>query len=348
MNNSDTVSKRKVTFIYPNRSFDAMISMMNLYGLGLENLLERDDENPDYVIAANECFMSSKFYSLLKKYMHGSRDRIFILLSRECVEPDLNVFDYATTWNRKHIYPGRIIHNVPSIYGIPPNDFTREGAAKILREAKGFCNFIYSHPSPARDNFFHMLSGYKRVDSYGKCFNNTGTESTRGSQNWYDLSIDIKKGYKFSIAMENASFSGYTSEKIITSLRAHTIPIYWGDPDITDFINPEAFINCNDYSSFNEVIEKVKEIDNNDDLWLDMVTKPLQTEEQRQKTIDSVKDYRKFFADLFSRDINTAKRRPEGTVPDVYFENFGCIELPFHAKIMRELKRIKRQIMPEK
>ncbi len=348
MNEHESAPKRKVSFIHPNRSFETMISMMNLHGSGLENSLERDDENPDYVIAANECFMSTKIYSVLKKYMQSGRNRIFIQLSRECVEPDLNVFDYATTWNRKHIYSGRIIHNVPSVHGIPQNDLTRGEAAKILQDSPGFCNFIYSHPSPVRDNFFRMLCEYKRVDSSGKCLNNTGTEPTRSAQNWYDLSIDMKKGYKFSIAMENASYSGYTSEKIITSLRAHTVPIYWGDPDAAEFINPEAFINCHDYSSFDEVIERVKEIDNNGDLWLDMVTKPFQTEEQRQKTISIFKEYQKFFIDLFSQDTSKAKRRPEGTVPDVYFENFGSINLPFHAKILRELKRIKHQIMPER
>ena len=45
--------------------------------------------------------------------------------------------------------------------------------------------------------------------------------------------LRMKKPYKFSIAFENAWYPGYTSEKIVTSMLAGTIPIYWGNPDIS-------------------------------------------------------------------------------------------------------------------
>ena len=52
--------------------------------------------------------------------------------------------------------------------------------------------------------------------------------------------------YKFSIAFENASYSGYTSEKILEAFAAGTVPIYWGDPDIAKVYNSKAFINLNE------------------------------------------------------------------------------------------------------
>ncbi len=55
---------------------------------------------------------------------------------------------------------------------------------------------------------------------------------------------------------------GYTTEKLFDCFKAGTVPIYWGNPEITRDVNPKAFINCNDYENdFDAVIERVKEID---------------------------------------------------------------------------------------
>jgi hypothetical protein len=159
----------------------------------------------------------------------------------------------------------------------------------------------------------------------------------------------MKKGYKFSIAMENSSSKGYTTEKIISSLEAHTVPIYWGDPAVTEQINPAAIINCNDYSSFDEVIERVKEIDSNDELWLDMVTQPLQTDEQRKKTLQTVSDYSASVRNIFSQDLRKARRRPIGLYSDAFRRNFtGIIGMlpPMHIRALRKMRRIAGKFIP--
>ena len=48
--------------------------------------------------------------------------------------------------------------------------------------------------------------------------------------------------YKFSIAMENSEGDGYISEKIVDSFISGTIPIYYGDYMIDEYINPKSFI----------------------------------------------------------------------------------------------------------
>ena len=101
---------------------------------------------------------------------------------------------------------------------------------------------------------------------------------------WSELSRMIKSKYKFSIASENARYKGYTSEKLLTSFEAHTVPIYWGNPYVTEEFNPEAFVNCMDYESFDEVVKRVKEIDEDDDLWAYMVSRQWQTDEQKKSS----------------------------------------------------------------
>ena len=328
--------------------------------LGNDDLHDRfvlDDDNPDYIIATDKCFGLKDDCLRLQQYLKNNEESIFIFFTRECLDPNLNLFDYAFTWNPDLVCGDRVIHNFPEMYRPANkttliNTLTREEAINRLKCSLKFCNFMYSHPSEPRDTFFRLLSEYRRVDSLGAHLNNTGTPSTRWAKDWYSLSIDMKKNYKFSIAMENASYKGYTTEKIISSLEAHTVPIYWGDPAVTDYINPKAIINCNDYSSFDEVIERVKEIDSNDDLWLDMVTQEWQTKEQRSKTIQAVADYGEAVRNIFSQDSRQARRRPIGAWYDMFRRGFtgviGIVPPPpaLHIRIWRRIRRAIGRIIP--
>ncbi len=80
----------------------------------------------------------------------------------------------------------------------------------------------------------------------------------------YESKPPFIRQYKFTIAFENESCPGYTTEKIIHALAAGSVPIYWGNPDVARLFNPSAFINCHDFSSFEEVVEKILSIDDND------------------------------------------------------------------------------------
>ena len=73
------------------------------------------------------------------------------------------------------------------------------------------------------------MNKYKRVDMGGKYNNNVGKIKNK---------ILFLKKYKFSIAMENSELDGYISEKIIDSFISGTIPIYYGDYMIDEYINP--------------------------------------------------------------------------------------------------------------
>jgi hypothetical protein len=137
----------------------------------------------------------------------------------------------------------------------------------IFSEKKKFCCFVVSNKScRQRNNFFKKLSEYKKVDSGGKYLNNIGAP--------VENKIEFIKDYKFIICFENISFPGYTTEKIIEAMKADCIPIYWGNPNISKEFNTKSFINVHEYRSFDEVIERVKQIDNNNQAYLDMINQP--------------------------------------------------------------------------
>jgi hypothetical protein len=54
--------------------------------------------------------------------------------------------------------------------------------------------------------------------------------------------------YMFSIAHENASYSGYFTEKVLDCFATGTIPIYWGDPDIGKIFNTDGIIMLDDFN----------------------------------------------------------------------------------------------------
>ena len=60
---------------------------------------------------------------------------------------------------------------------------------------------------------------------------------------------------------------GLTSEKLIEPLVAGTIPLYWGNKFVGDEFNSKTFLSYYDYESEDEFIEKIIELDNDDDLY---------------------------------------------------------------------------------
>nr|WP_257842607.1 glycosyltransferase family 10 [Helicobacter sp. 13S00477-4] len=93
---------------------------------------------------------------------------------------------------------------------------------------------MYSHSdsSKLREEFFEALSLYKKVDSAGSYRNNIGRTLPIINGDFSTSKYEFMKDYKFSIAFENSSANGYSTEKIIQAFGAQTIPIYWGDQKV--------------------------------------------------------------------------------------------------------------------
>ena len=214
-------------------------------------------EQPDYLFY-------SAFGNDYRKY-----DCVRIFCTAENLRPNFRECDYAFGFD----YP---ITN--RNYRFPSYAWRDPGCAKLkarkdidaLMQAKSkFCNFIYSNPKcKARNRFFEQLSAYQPVVSAGHFRNNTGVHLNHRAK------IDFMTPFKFSIIFENASYPGYTTEKIYDAMVANTIPIYWGNPLVNLEFNPKAFINCHDYHSFDEVIERVVEVDQSERLYRAYLAEP--------------------------------------------------------------------------
>jgi len=142
---------------------------------------------------------------------------------------------------------------------------------RVQRKKNKFCNFMYNNPIEDRIQFFNKLSEYKHIDSYGGLLNNIGY-SLRGSE--LDK-LNVLNEYKFTIAYESSLQEGYITEKIIHPLSVGSIPIYSGGSRVKEFFNEKAIINAADFETIDKLIDYIKLIDNDDQLYNEYVTQPI-------------------------------------------------------------------------
>jgi len=86
--------------------------------------------------------------------------------------------------------------------------------------------------------------------------------------------VEFIRDHKFTIAFENSSFPGYTTEKIFEPMLVNSIPLYWGNPLVNRDFNTKSFLNYHDYPNIDAFIEKIIEIDTNRHMYLDMLAQP--------------------------------------------------------------------------
>lgn len=61
---------------------------------------------------------------------------------------------------------------------------------------------------------------------------------------------EVLPNYRFSLCYENVRDEpGYVTEKIFDSLRCGCVPVYWGAPNIRDYVDAEAFIDRRRFKS---------------------------------------------------------------------------------------------------
>ena len=104
------------------------------------------------------------------------------------------------------------------------------------------------------------------MDSGGGVLNNVGGRVADKNE--------FIKDYKFVISFENSDQDGYTTEKIMEPILQDCIPVYWGNKLVDRDFNAQRFIDYNQFDSETDLIKRILEIDQNDDLAIDMIMQP--------------------------------------------------------------------------
>ena len=85
-----------------------------------------------------------------------------------------------------------------------------------------------------------------------------------------------------------------------------TIPIYYGDYMIDEFINPKSYILIKGEKDVKKKIEYIKKIDNNDNLYRKILKEDVIIEENFASKLDS--ELKEFLIHIFDQDKNKAYR----------------------------------------
>jgi len=167
-----------------------------------------------------------------------------------------------------------MVSNRDQCYLIDPNSLLekRFDPDALLRQKTNFCNFLYTQPRGLRMTFMDYFHGYKKIDSAGKLHNNMGGIIQGRSDHIFK--ILWQESYKFTASLENDLDPGWTTEKLLHPMSTLSLPIYWGNEKVADEFNTESFINIHDYDSMEQVVQRVIEIDNNNDLYLEIMSRP--------------------------------------------------------------------------
>lgn len=338
----------RIYFVHPEMKKGKLESVEKMIPLDRERFhFIWDEHKPQYIIGGEKIYVDRHMRKEYLELVRKNPDAVTIFFAGEAIACDFNIFDYAVVFDKDLFFQDRVFRHPTytffskSIF-CKDNDISLEDAREEYRRRK-FCNFIYSNGDAhyKRDELFYAISKYKRVDSLGKHLNNTGCKSTRDRSDWNKISINDKSNYRFSIAAENAVFYGYTSEKILTSFQAHSIPIYFGDPSVESEFNCNSFINVNKYESEKELLQVIEEIDNDEELWCRMVVAPWRTTEQVIRQKQEYIEYKKFINHIFEQNIKDAKRIGQGTWPSSYNRFFVSARPVRKITIKKVIQRIK-------
>ena len=251
-------------------------------------------DDPDYIICS--CFgVDFQNYSCIRVFYTG-----------ENYSTNLNIHDYGidfdryTYSDRHYQLPNYVLSEYKDVYNRMKNKHLGIDDSLINRN---FCSFVYSNHVALREVFFNKLTDYKKIDSAGKVLNNTKIDFGVKAK------LEFEMNHKFSIAFENSSREDYITEKLVQSFAAKTIPVYWGAGNVTDYFNEKAMIILKDEADIPRVIDRIKEIDNNDELYLEMLKQPAIRPDKQEMFDNYLPGLESFICNIFDQDLKDAKRR---------------------------------------
>lgn len=293
-------------------------------------------EDADYVICS-----SFRFY----EYINCPQVRIFF--SGENYIPDFNHVDYAISsypiefMDRHFCFPG-LVDGLDIFRTLAEKD--RNYPASVLAEKPYFANFISSHDSEhnLRSKLFHALSEYKRIESVGSLLYNMPNGEKVNREDGSKLAF--QKKCKFTICPESTNHTGFMTEKILEAFAADTIPIYYGSSTVTDMINRDAFINLADFDSLQAAVDRIIELDRDDEKYLQMLRQPIFA--QSDFVDKTIAELERFVCYIFDQPLEEARRRCCVYMPNEYANDIlHCrsimeAEQPRKDRIVRRKQRI--------
>ena len=288
----DPLHKRKIYVKYMDFWPAFKLSRFDVHRILLERYEVIESEKPDYVIFGE---FGGENYGIENRI-----NCVKLFLTIENRGPNFDNTDYAIGIHYiekgdRYFRKPTETHQLSAIQTV----YNVTQVKNIDIPSKKFCAWVVSNGGGTeRNNFYDKLSQYKVVDSGGSFRNNVG--GPVGDK------LEFLSHYKFSICFENSKTQGYISEKLVDAFEAGTIPIYFGDDTVLELLNNKSYIHVKDESEFDEKIELIKKIDNNDTLYQEMIREKIVLDDTRYAK--ELQKYKNFIYHIIEQDKEKAKR----------------------------------------
>ena len=227
-------------------------------------------------------FKHSFVFSGMKKHLSGKTIYHEMFFPQSCKQSNIVFIDYE---NKKFL---TLISSAKEVKNWKKN--------LILKVFYGYSvSEIYQERIKAID-FFSDKNGF---DLFGHGW---------GKHNSKELSMSVIQGcyrgvvenknetlskYRFVLCLENSIFPGYVTEKIFDAMLAGCVPIYYGAPDINQYVDNATFIDFRHFKNYQELYDFLLKIDKYGyGQYLRNITKYLNSEK-----------YKKFTQEYFAEEI---------------------------------------------
>ena len=220
-------------------------------------------ETADVILNVNNANPASEFHP----------NRTNVLKALLCIEPypasRLLALDYnltvtylmnstvPLTYAGTDMYCG--MHHHPRV-NCPPSThykpFLEGGFVDYPKSDELVAVYLNSGCYGRRQAYMTELMKHMKVHSFGKCLNNAEVNVTlpqctqMPGTSWAANKRCILGHFKFAMAFENTQLPDYVTEKLFMTLDVNTIPVYFGAPNVQEFVpGRKSFINADDFAS---------------------------------------------------------------------------------------------------
>jgi hypothetical protein len=157
----------------------------------------------------------------------------------------------------------------------------------FMGKKREICLFSSHLNEPRKSMYLSLLKNFK-VDGYGPHFNNKIKDHNSSSFS----KKEVLKQYAFNLCPENVLCPGFYTEKVPEAFLGKSLPITWGDSNISFDFNEKSFINLLNYSKNNYL--EINSLLKDDSFLKKFTTEPLLLKEPN--LTEEIKFLKKIFA----------------------------------------------------
>lgn len=161
-----------------------------------------------------------------------------------CEPPAIQQRLYSAIRWRANIFRYVMTHNTGLLQALSNAHFLAHGGSMISQTQQ---------PALAKTHRVSMIASDKKSTSGHRLRHSVAEWALQNAKDLHALGrgyrpleekADGHNAYYFSVVIENSREPGYFTEKLIDSFLCHSVPIYWGAPDIEHFFDPRGMIIC--------------------------------------------------------------------------------------------------------